>query len=236
MDTRPAAAGLPCALLFLLGSIASAVSPAETATYPAAAPLSRYLEAGATEEIEMARSAAPPSISANADILTLTASGYRAAVKGENGFVCLVERSWGAAFDDPGFWNPKIRGPICLNRAAARSVLPAYLERTSWVVGGLAKSEMVSRTRAALAAKTFVAPEAGAMGYMMSKQAYLSDADGHWHPHLMFYLSDADAASWGANLAGSPIYAQQSDPEPVTTFFVPVTKWSDSTPADTGSH
>ena len=236
MNMRRAASGLPCALVCLLGSIASAVSVAESASYPTAAPLSRYLEAGANEEIAMARSAAPPSISANADILTFTVTGYSAAVKGENGFVCLVERSWGAAFDDPGFWNPKIRGPICLNRAAARSVLPAYLERTAWVIGGLSKSEMVSRTRASLAANTFVAPEAGAMGYMMSKQAYLSDADGHWHPHLMFYLAHGEVASWGANLVGSPIFAQQSDPEPVTTFFVPVTKWSDSSPADATPH
>lgn len=236
MEMRHSAAGLASALAILLGSIASAASPAQTPPYPTAAPLARYLEASAADEIAMARSAAPPAISADADVLTLTVSGYGAAVKGKNGFVCLVERSWGAAFEDPVFWNPKIRGPICLNRAAARSVLPAYLERTKWVVGGLSKTEMVSRTRAALAAKTFVAPEAGAMGYMMSKQAYLSDTDGHWHPHLMFYLSDVDAASWGANLAGSPVYAQQSDPEPVTTFFVPVTMWSDSSPADAGSH
>jgi hypothetical protein len=236
MKMRQAAAGLVCGLGFCLGSIESAASPAETTPYPTMAPLTHYLEASAADEIAVARSAAPPSISDKADVLTLTITGYSAAVKGENGFVCLVQRSWGAAFDDPEFWNPKIRGPICLNPAAARSVLPAYLERTSWALAGASKSEMISRTRASLAANTFVAPEAGAIGFMMSKQARLSDSDPHWHPHLMFFLSHGDAASWGANLAGSPIYAQQSDPEPVTTFFVPVTKWSDSTPEATTPH
>jgi hypothetical protein len=90
---------------------------------------------------------------------------------------------------------------------------------------------MIARTRAAIAANRFVMPGPGAMCYMMSKQGYLSDVDGHWHPHLMFFLGHTDGAAWGANLDGSPIFAAQGDPEPVTTFFVPVTKWSDGTPA-----
>jgi hypothetical protein len=64
----------------------------------------------------------------------------------------------------------------------------------------------------------------------MSKQGYLSDADGHWHPHLMFFVAYTNATAWGANLRGSPIIAAQSDPEPITTFFIPVSKWSDGTP------
>ena len=68
------------------------------------------------------------------------------------------------------------------------------------------------------------------------KQDYLSDADGHWRPHLMFFLAHTDAAAWGANLDGSPIFAAQGDPEPGTTFFVLVTKWSDGTPAVTETH
>jgi hypothetical protein len=67
------------------------------------------------------------------------------------------------------------------------------------------------------------------MCYMLSKQGYLNDHDGHWHPHLMFFLPTTEAASWGANLNGSPVFAAQGDPEPVTTFLVPVMAWSDGT-------
>jgi hypothetical protein len=95
---------------------------------------------------------------------------------------------------------------------------------------GISKSDMIDRTRTALNANIFAAPEPGAMSFMMSKQGYLSDADGHWHPHLMFFVAHTDAAAWGANMRGSPIIAAQSDPEPITTFFIPVTKWSDGTP------
>jgi hypothetical protein len=152
-------------------------------------------------------------------------------MKGKNGFVCLVERAWGAGFDDAEFWNPKIRAPICFNPAAARTVLPGYLERTKWVLAGTSVADMITRIRSAVASNRFVMPEPGAMCYMLSKQGYLSDAGGHWHPHLMFYLAHSDGPAWGANLEGSPIIAAQGDPEPVTTFLVPVIKWSDGTPA-----
>jgi hypothetical protein len=228
---RYAAAGFLCGLMFL-GSIASA----DSVPYPVMAPFERYLESGTADEIALARSAAPASISANAEILALGRGGYETAVKGNNGFVCLVERSWANAFGDPEFWNPKVRAPICHNRAAARTVLPRYIERTGWVLSGVSTSEMAARTRGELSANTLAPPEAGAMSYMMSKQAHLKDAAGHWQPHLMFYLANAEPAVWGANLDGSPvfadastIFAREDTPEPVTTFFVPITKWSDGT-------
>jgi hypothetical protein len=68
----------------------------------------------------MARSAAPEAIARDADVLVLGRQGYETAVKGKNGFVCIVERSWMSAFDFPEFWNPQLRGPICFNRPAAR--------------------------------------------------------------------------------------------------------------------
>jgi hypothetical protein len=195
------------------------------------APLAQYQAASPSEEVALAQSAAPTSISGAAEVLTLGAHGYETAMKGKNGFVCLVERSWDTGFDDTQFWNPKVRAPMCLNPAAARTVLPGYLERTEWVLAGSSKSDMSARTKAALAANRFVMPEPGAMCYMMSKQGYLSDDAGHWHPHVMFYLAHTDGSAWGADLAGSPIFAAQSDPEPVTTFFIPVSKWSDGTSA-----
>ena len=84
----------------------------------------------------------------------LGAQGYDTAVKGKNGFVCLVQRSWTTAFEDPEFWNPKMRSPVCLNPAAARSVLPHVLELTKWVLTGVPRTEMIDRTKAELAAKT----------------------------------------------------------------------------------
>ena len=238
VQTRRAAAGVFFALAALFGSMQSTVVFAQSASYPAMAPLRSYLEASDTLEIALARTAAPPSISDNADILTLDRTGYKTAIKGNNGFVCLVERSWAMGFADPEFWNPNFRAPICNNRTAARTVQPPYIERTKWVLGGITMAEMIARTRAQLSSGTFILPEAGAMSYMMSKRTRLHDADGHWHSHLMFYLARGDAAAWGANFKGSPlladsstIFGQEDTPEPMTVFFLPVAHWSDGTPS-----
>src|ERR1700687_1399467 len=82
------------------------------APYPSMASLDQYLmERDA--EIALARSAAPDSISRDAEVMVLGQHGYETAVQGKNGFVCLVERSWDAAVDFPEFWNPKMRAPHC---------------------------------------------------------------------------------------------------------------------------
>jgi hypothetical protein len=224
-----------CALAVFLGTIGPARADDAKPLYPVMAQIKDYRMAS-SEEISLARSAAPASISGEAEILTLGDHGYETAVQGKNGFICLVERSWASNFDDAEFWNPKRRGPICHNAAAAHTLLPPYLERTRWVLAGVSKTDMFARTKSASAANTFAAPEPGALSYMMSKQGYLNDGAGHWHPHLMFYLTRTDGAAWGADLDGSPVFASQGDPEPITTFYVPVPKWSDGTLADMKAH
>jgi hypothetical protein len=133
--------------------------------YPVMAPAEQYRSLNVQEEIALARSAAPASISAGAQILVLGKRGYETAVSGNNGFVCFVERSWTAAFDDPEFWNPNIRGPNCFNPTAVRSVLPQYLRRTEWALAGVAKDQMIDKTRAALAAHQFSDSEAGSLSF-----------------------------------------------------------------------
>jgi hypothetical protein len=211
---------------------ASVIGPAAAADpnaspYPNMAPVAQYRMASPAEEIALARSAAPPSISGDAKILVLGAHGYETAVQGKNGFVCLVERSWDAGFDDPVFWNPKIRGADCLNPAAARSVLPHFVERANWALAGLSKTEMIARTKKEFADNTYPLPEPGAMAYMMSKDQQLGLNGKHWHPHLMFFVAHVKDDSWGAGLSGAPVIAGHDGP--VTTFFVPIRKWSDGT-------
>jgi hypothetical protein len=150
-----------------------------------------------------------------------------------NGFVCIVDRAWSSPFDDPGFWNPKNRSPVCYNPAAARSSLLYTFNRVKLVLAGSTKPQMLERIKAAVANKELPFPEPGAMSYMLSKESYLNDQAGHWVPHLMFHILKTDAASWGANLDGSPVVAApfRLVPEPETIFLVPVAKWSDGTPA-----
>src|SRR5271156_483120 len=96
-----------CTLAFLLGGTGTACADAAKSSYPAMAPIEQYRIASTAAEIALARSAAPKSISGDADVLTLGVHGYETAAKGKNGFTCLVERSWADDFDDAEFWNPK---------------------------------------------------------------------------------------------------------------------------------
>ncbi len=222
---------LASAVLAALGCGAAAQSQAPKAPYPEMAPAQQYMPASRAAEIAMARSAAPAAVSDKAEILVLGAHGYETAVKGSNGFVCYVERSWAKDFDQPEFWNPKIRTPQCWNAAAASSVLPNYLKRTQWVLAGVSKEEMLGRTKAALAAHEIGLPAPGSMAYMMSKEQYINDpqpgAESRWYPHVMFFVPATEASTWGANGRGGPIYSTTSNVEPITTFFVVAPRWSD---------
>jgi hypothetical protein len=204
----------------------------KSSPYPVMAPLEQYRIANPQDEIALARSAAPPSISADAEVLVLGSHGYETAVKGKNGFVCFVERSWDAGFDDPEFWNPRRRGPNCLNPAAARSVLPQFLKRTEWVLAGIDKAQIIEKARAAVASGSFTAPEPASLSFMLSKQGYLGDeAAGPWLPHLMFYVPNGRATAWGAGLEGSPILGVDGRPFEPTVLLIPVRRWSDGSPA-----
>ncbi|MGB7731349.1 MAG: hypothetical protein WBL50_25230 [Candidatus Acidiferrum sp.] len=204
--------------------------------YPSMAPLDQYLmERNA--EIALARSAAPESISRDAEVMVLGRHGYEIADKGKNGFVCVVERSWTAGIDDPDFWNPKLRGAICFNAAAARTYLPITIKKTELILaGGGSKAQMFEGLKTAFDKKELPPLESGAMCYMLSKQSYLGDKGGHWHPHLMFFVPIKDSATWGANLPGSPILKSDAPEDRLTVFLVPVAKWSDGTPDSSSDH
>ncbi len=226
--------------VFVLAVVLSAAWPEQAqdakAPYPSMAPIEQYLMANRNSEIALARSAAPESISRDAEVLVLGGHGYETAVKGKNGFVCIVQRSWTAGIDDPDFWNPKLRAPICFNPPAARSYLPLTIKKTELVLGGQSKAQMFESIKAGLDKKELPTPESGAMCYMMSKEGYLSDHDGHWHPHLMFFVQQTDAVTWGADLPGSPILAFNDAPDRLTVFMIPVAKWSDGTADPTDKH
>ncbi|HUD53608.1 MAG TPA: hypothetical protein VMR02_00150 [Terracidiphilus sp.] len=210
------------------------------APYAAMAPLDQYLIADRDAEIALAKSAAPPALSSEANVLVLEKDGYHTAIEGKNGFTCIVERSWMSPIDSTDFWNPKLRGPICYNPPAVRSILPYTILRTKLILGGLTKDQMVEKIQTELAGSLLPIPEPGAMSYMMSKNQYLGDSAGHWHSHLMFHLPRMGAASWGANLDGSPVVLDTDHtqgPEPEAIFMVPVDHWSDGSSAeDSATH
>jgi hypothetical protein len=220
----------------LPGAICQAQAEAKKSPYPAMAPVDQYLISDKDSEIALARSAAPKSISDAAEVMVLGRQGFTTAVRGTNGFLCLVERSWGAATDEPEFWNPKVRSPICFNAAAARTYASIFLMKTKLVLAGKSKPEIVAATASALDKKELPTLEPAAMCYMLSKQQYLNDQGMSWHPHLMFIVAGDAAKSWGANQPGSPIMAANDPEERATIFMVWIGNWSDGSPAPATEH
>jgi hypothetical protein len=224
----------------LLAVSSAAAEP--VALYPDMAPIDAYLMDRA-EEIALARSAAPNSISRDATILVLTRTGYETAVTGTNGFVCMVVRGFGGPFDWPERFNPKIRAAECLNPPAARSVMPFAKLRTSMVLAGRTTAETVERIKVVLSTKEIPPLEPGAMSYMMSKSSYLTDEGDHNMPHLMFFVPVEDAADWGANAPDAPVIggdywfftpdaeAETAQLPTISVFITGVAKWSDGAPA-----
>jgi hypothetical protein len=231
---------------FVLVAALCAAQPARAqdtkSPYPTSmAPLDQYLM-DRNDEIVLARTAAPPSISKDATVMVLGRHGYETAVEGTNGFVCNVDRSWMDQFEDsPEFWHPKRRGPVCYNPQAARTVLPITLIRTKLALAGQSKAEMNESMKAAIEKGELPALEPGGMAYMLSKQGFLNSRCGNCAPHLMFYVPVKDAHTWGAGSLGSDLPVLLSPhfngvPEPVTEFLVPVLEWSDGTSADSSEH
>jgi hypothetical protein len=73
------------------------------------------------------------------EVLFRESHGFQIAVKGRNGFVCAVERSWTFA-PDPDFFNPKVRVPECLNAAATHSYLLRNIKRVDLILAGRTKA------------------------------------------------------------------------------------------------
>jgi len=231
---------LPCfGLALAFGAVRHAQAQEAKTPYPSMASLDQYMM-DRDAEIALARSAAPDSISHDATVLVLGRHGYETAIEGKNGFVCMVDRAWMDAFEgSPEFWNPKNRGPLCYNPPGARSIMPITLLRTKFVLAGESKAEIKESMKTSIEKKELPALEPGGLAYMMSKQGYLNDRAGHWLPHLMFYVPLTDAMTWGAGAPGSPVLLNpqfNGAPEPVTEFMVPVSEWSDGTPASTDHH
>src|SRR5215467_2134450 len=153
------------ALFVVLGWSCEAVTQNAATAYPKMAPIDQYLMADQNAEISLARSAAPESISREAEVQVLRRHGFETAVQGKNGFVCIVGRGWSSAAD-ADFWNPKVRVPICMNAAAARSYLLRITKITDLTLAGRTLAQVNEAIAAAIGKKDLPVMEPGAMCYM----------------------------------------------------------------------
>lgn len=131
-------------------------------------------------EIALARSAAPPSISAKARVLVFTDAGFVVADSGSNGVTCVVNRSWPLALE-----------PHCYDAEGAASVMPPELRRAELGHRGIPHAEIEREIAAGMLSGRYRMPRRPALTYMMSGGQVLYDDNGRrvgaWKPHLMLY-------------------------------------------------
>ncbi len=119
----------------------------------------------------------------------------------------------------------KILRAVALRRSFA---LVFVLRRTELVLAGRSRSQIFADIGTALDRKELPALEPGAMCYMLSKQGYLSDRDGHWPTPDVLHSTDG-ARKLGRRLAGFAggcgIYRHPGAPYRVSGFRRQVVGW-----------
>ncbi len=168
-------------LILLLVSMQVAPVRGQSAKYP---PLSEYMMTSEAE-IALARSAAPENVSAHATVKILTASGFKVAAQGDNGFVCSA--------------------PICFNPVASRTVLPLQELRTKLGMEGKTPDQIAEGVQAAYAKGELPKMETVAFAYMFSADQDLGPGVGPWHPHMMLYTPYYENSMLGGNQVGGTL-------------------------------
>ena len=178
-------------------------------------------------EVSLAKSAAPDNISAHATVRILTATGYRAAVQGDNGFVCLVMRGWAAPTYTPApfrnfVYYSKLRAPICFDPVASRTVLSYYELRTRLGMQGKNPDAIARGVETAYALGKLPKREGVSYAYMWSANQDLGPGIGAWRPHMMVFAPYYTNSELGGNKIGSLPFVSDDAGTPFTVCVVPV--------------
>ena len=176
-----------------------------------------------SDEIALARSAAPAVISDSADVLVLRDSGYARVRTGTTGAACLVSRPRQGSVV-----------PVCYDPRAARSALPAELMAHRLRAGGMSPEAADSAVERALQAGTLARPAPGALAWMMSpQQRFITPsgaAIGAWRPHVMMYLPAARPDAVGFTSVGRGDMFLDKAGEGLAHVVVVTAGWADGSP------
>jgi hypothetical protein len=171
-------------------AIAAATSATAQETTP---PFSAYLMNEA-RETALARSAAPESVTAGAGIHLLRAHGYELVTPSQNGFHCLVQRSFTVPSSNAAeFYDPRVVAPICFAPDAAATVMQRDLLIAPLVARGMPLSEIRTTEADAYASGALTYPESAVFAYMLSTEHWLGPGITHWRPHVMVWAPGVDA-------------------------------------------
>ncbi len=164
-------------------------------------------------EMELALSAAPEHLRADATVLLLGEHGYVSARKGSNGFTCLVGRS-----------QPKAVAPVCYDAEGARTIVPLLVDEAAMRARGESEDSIRKAADEGFRTGKYNAPGRPGISYMMSPVQELAGPDGvvrSFVPHVMFYAPNLTDADIGGR-RGGPAFI--NSPAPHGMIIVPIGK------------
>ncbi len=150
-----------------------------------------YPDLTRTEEMRLALSAGPLSVSSGADVYMMAKSGFERIREGDNGWACLVVRSAS---------NRSILAPHCLNPPAAETVLPSMLREGQLQARGMDADAIEAELRRQYSSSELPLPSGPAYAYMVSEGQRLGTA-GNFKPHFMLYIPYITNAAIGGDPA-----------------------------------
>ena len=158
----------------------------------------------------------PIHLPGDAEVMVMGRHGYEVAVKGKNGFVCMVERGWTAGVDDPVFWNQDTGSDLL--QPTGRAVQCSHHGQEDRV--GDRRDDPKSRPAEAIKGRFRQEGVAGDGAWCRSapycpSRGTVNDSDGHWRPHLMFFVPDTDPTNVGRRIAELSGYRNQGHSGPV---------------------
>ncbi len=217
-----------CALPLVIVALPPSGPAARAETFPGgiAGHVSVAVGRSDSDEVALARTAGPTSLSAGAAVYVLRDGEFVKVRDGSSGWACMVSRDTKA---DGVF-------PMCFDPEATRTLMAVEMMRTKLRTRGLSNTAVEHEVEAAYNRGTLHYPEKPAMVYMMSSKQVLMSYQGDkvqrvgaWHPHVMIYLPHASAGQFalGADDGSSPVSAPFSDAGGVQ-LVVEVPQWADS--------
>lgn len=149
------------------------------------------------EEVRLARSAAPSSISAAARVWAFENGRYVIADSGQSSVECYVSRSWPLSLE-----------PQCFDAEGAATIMRMDMRGVELAHASVSGDDAKARLAAGLADGTYRIPSRPAMSWMMSAAQVLYSDEGRrvgaWKPHIMLYFPYMTAESQGIGSNSDP--------------------------------
>ena len=170
-------------------------------------------------QIRIARLAAPKKVSDHADVYVIGKEGYERAIRGDNGFACLIERE-----------KPNTMEPECYDAEGSNTTFRVRLFVEQQRASGVGEREIGRSIDAGYQSGKFKPPSKPGIVYMLSDYNYvLNPEDGkiiHFPGHLMFYAPYATEKTVGSG-EGAPYIVHPGKPDALM-IVVPATSHSQS--------